>query len=225
MGISWDITESKRAFDVRWLSAHLWSKKRRNCQGLPAPKELTLQSCLLDRASILMLQVVLPSALLLGPSSHQVWQGKRNEREKTWLKPIHLTRCCSPFKFCFCMSTILLHVSSIWAKYTMVDGFWFIHHSSQSCPSNLPKMQKTHPQEYKIRPFFRDPEPSVSSLEAFVLLAAQRLCPWCGALAVATTGLDFRNRCSSEMPPVGCFSFFYLVGLRSDNVWFDRKFF
>ena len=134
MGISWDITESKRAFDVRWLSAHLWSKKRRNCQGLPAPKELTLQSCLLDRASILMLQVVLPSALLLGPSSHQVWQGKRNEREKTWLKPIHLTRCCSPFKFCFCMSTILLHVSSIWAKYTMVDGFWFIHHSSSIVP-------------------------------------------------------------------------------------------
>lgn len=137
MGISWDITESKRAFDVSWFSAHLWSKKRRNCQGLPAPKEITLQSCLLDRASILMLQVVLPSALLLGPSSHQGWQGKRNEwKRKTWLKPIHLTRYCSPFNFCFCMSTILLHVSSIWP---MVDGDSSIIHL-QSCPSNLPKM-------------------------------------------------------------------------------------
>lgn len=35
-------------------------------QGLPPPKELNLQSCLLDRASMLMLQVVLPYALLLG---------------------------------------------------------------------------------------------------------------------------------------------------------------
>ena len=34
-------------------------------QGLPPPKELTLQSCLLDRASMLMLQVVLPYALHL----------------------------------------------------------------------------------------------------------------------------------------------------------------
>lgn len=34
-------------------------------KGLPPPKELTLQSCLLDRASMLMLQVVLPYALHL----------------------------------------------------------------------------------------------------------------------------------------------------------------
>ena len=34
-------------------------------QGLPPPKELNLQSCLLDRASVLMLQVVLPSSLQL----------------------------------------------------------------------------------------------------------------------------------------------------------------
>ena len=35
--------------------------------------------------------------------------------------------------------------------------------------------------------------------EAFVLLAAQRLRPGCGALTVATTGLDFRDCCSSDI--------------------------
>lgn len=63
------------------------------------------------------------------------------KEKKTWLKPIHLTRqrYCSPFKFCFCMWTILLHVSSIWPLFTstkigqvyyMVGSFWFIHLSS-----------------------------------------------------------------------------------------------
>ena len=37
------------------------------CKGLPAPRELNLQGCLLDRASMLVLQVVLPSALCPGP--------------------------------------------------------------------------------------------------------------------------------------------------------------
>ncbi|CAK9024219.1 unnamed protein product [Durusdinium trenchii] len=36
-----------------------------SAKGLPPPKELNLQSCLLDRASVLMLQVVLPSSLHL----------------------------------------------------------------------------------------------------------------------------------------------------------------
>ncbi len=93
-------------------------------QGLPAPKELTLQSCLLDRASMLMLQVVLPFALLLGPSNHQVWQGKEEwKRQNILLKPIHLRRerYCSPFKFNFSMSTSLLHVSFIWRLFMLKD--------------------------------------------------------------------------------------------------------
>eukprot|EP00438_Fugacium_kawagutii_P024571 Skav223351 [mRNA] locus=scaffold200:456668:457967:+ [translate_table: standard] len=47
----------------RW-SWHCLAALRR---GLPPPKELNLQSCLLDRASMLMLQVVLPYALQLEP--------------------------------------------------------------------------------------------------------------------------------------------------------------